>query len=485
MEHTYRIIDSIPICLLTFNKRLKLISANKTFCNMWKREEDRCVGRTVSELFPAGIGKKRNLERKLLQVAEGKRDVGEMEINCELPSVGPKIMSCKIVRTGPFRKDDILLIMDDITERVATEERLNEAQELSRRVIEGIPIGIGVINKEMNITGWNMGMEVILGMKADEVIGKGLLKLFPEFKKDIGEGVLNSVLNTGETVSIDNFRYESRNGKIIICNAKFAPLRNWKNRIIGIVAILEDVTTRRQLEEEIRRQDRLSMIGQLAAGVAHELNNPLSIISGNLELLRRGLEQGKIQKEELNAIQRQFNRCKDIAQNLLKLSEKSEPTFKVVDVNKLIREILYLMRSEIRFRRIKVETKFGSRLLHIEADASQLEQVFMNFILNAAQAMTNGGVLKIITRNSKHGKGIEIRFSDTGVGIPEKIIPRIYTPFFTTKKDDKGVGLGLSITKQIIEGHGGTIKVKSREGMGTTFIIRLPVDRDQADRVWK
>lgn len=234
---------------------------------------------------------------------------------------------------------------------------------------------------------------------------------------------------------------------------------------------------KQQTEAKVRRQEKLSMIGQLAAGVAHELNNPLSIISGNLELLRRGLEQGKVQEREIEVIRRQLDRCRNIAQNLLKLSEQSEPTFKKVDVNKVIEEILYLMRSEIKFRKLHVETQLDTGLLPIKADPSQLEQVFMNLILNAAQAMAQGGSLKIITRRCDQGNGVEIRFSDTGVGIPQENLARIFTPFFTTKRNGTGVGLGLSIARQMIEGHGGTIQVKSQAGKGTTFIIRLPVDR--------
>lgn len=485
-EHYEGVIDSIPSYLLTFNRRLELVSANKTFCEAHGKKETEMVGKPLSEIFPLERVQHASFEEGLRKaVTTGEPQVMK-ELEYDMPRQGTKIINARILSMdrnhdpGDRGDAEILLIMDDITEKVRIGESLRQVRELSTRVIEGIPVGIEVLDQDMIVRGWNEGMQRIFGHRAEEAVGKSIVDLFPQLMKEIGGEAFQKVLTAGEVVALDNIRYESEKKGMKFLNIRYAPLEE-KGRISGIVGIIEDVTAKKELELEVCRQERLSVIGQLAAGVAHELNNPLSIICGNIEVFMKNLEKAEVHKEELEAIRRELERCRGLAQNLLNLSRQSEPVIQRVDVNGLIKEILYLMRSEIQFKKIAVETNLSSHLLSILADKSQLEQVFMNLILNASQAMPNGGRLRLTTQNAHHGRTIRIRLEDSGVGIPREDLHKLFAPFYTFRGEKNGAGLGLTITKQIVENHKGWIQVRSHAGEGTTFFIELPAISEEGD----
>ena len=375
----------------------------------------------------------------------------------------------------PIEQWYVDILIHRAIKRKQYEVELNKLRDITGRVLEGIPIGVEIINRDLVITGWNKGMEQIFGIKKEEVVGQRIFELFPSFKGRIGERVFKAVVETGEPFNIDNYKHTTKSDKKMVLNLRYSPYKDTLGNVIGIIAIIEDVTKKTNLEHELRQRERLSMIGQLAASVAHEINNPLAVISGNLEVLKADLKEGKPLEIDIDDIQEEVNRCAEVATDLQKLSEFSEPVLKTVDINKVIDETLFLMKAEIRCKRIDVIKKLSSKLLPVKGDESQLEQVFMNIILLSSQALNRGGKLKVTTRNCNGKENIDIRFSNNGRAIPKRYLQRLFSPFLKLGKSDKRrIGLSLTISEEVVQSHKGSIRVEKKSKGWTTFIIRLP-----------
>ena len=241
-----------------------------------------------------------------------------------------------------------------------------------------------------------------------------------------------------------------------------------------------DAQLRRNAQEEIRRSERLAMIGRLAAGVAHEINNPLgSILLFSRLLLQKAPLEG-LHKENLERIERETRRCQNIVSGLLDFAKKREPKAELVNINRLVDETIKLFENHPMFHNVKIVRQYQQDLPKIFADPNQIMQVFTNLIMNAVDAMKEQGCMTVETAITEDHRYTEIRFSDTGGGMPPDVMESVFDPFFTTKGDGQGTGLGLSVSHGIVEGHGGTIKVQSTLGTGTTFIVYLPVNIEGA-----
>ena len=228
--------------------------------------------------------------------------------------------------------------------------------------------------------------------------------------------------------------------------------------------------------DQILRSERLAALGRLAAGVAHEMNNPLAgILLFTQSLLKRTKDDPSIQ-EDLKVVEQEIIRCSHIVRSLLDFARETKPKKVPTQVNQVIENTLSLVENQADFHDIHIIKEFDTSIPQILLDGNQMQQVIMNIILNAADAMPDGGTITIKSSLSKEDNFIEVKIADTGCGIPKELIDRIYDPFFTTKESKKGTGLGLAVSYGIIKKHQGFILVESEEGKGTTFIIRLPIN---------
>lgn len=228
-------------------------------------------------------------------------------------------------------------------------------------------------------------------------------------------------------------------------------------------------------QQKIMESERLATVGQLAAGVAHELNNPLGGVLMYSHLLLENMKEDDPQRQNLEKIVTQANRCKGIVKGLLDFSRQTEPKMEPSEINELLNTALSLVENQAVFHNITVTKDLTPSLPAVMADGQQIQQVFINIFLNAAEAMKGKGNLSIHTKTADDENFVQVEITDTGCGIAEELIERLFEPFFTTKEVGRGTGLGLSISYGIIQGHGGTINVKSKVGKGTTFIIRFPL----------
>jgi signal transduction histidine kinase len=273
------------------------------------------------------------------------------------------------------------------------------------------------------------------------------------------------------------FRLKTPAGETRTVNVAIAPLVTRKFQVIGRLVIMDDITDRVELEGQLSQADKLSSIGLLAAGVAHEVNTPLAVISSYTQMLSKQL-QGDPQKSGLlEKITRQTFRASEIVNNLLNFSRTSGTEFADVDVNKVILDTLALLQHQFKTAKIEVQSDLTPAISPIQGNPGRLQQVFLNLFLNAKDAMPGGGRLSVATSN---GDLVSVRVSDTGTGIAPENVHRIYDPFFTTKNAPKegqsrGTGLGLSVTYGIIQEHAGKIRVESQPGAGTTFALDFPL----------
>jgi signal transduction histidine kinase len=263
-----------------------------------------------------------------------------------------------------------------------------------------------------------------------------------------------------------------------VANIAIAPLVTRKFQVVGRLIIVDDITERIELEAQLSQSEKLSSIGLLAAGVAHEVNTPLAVISSYAQMLAKQVQGDEKKSGLLEKITRQTFRASEIVNNLLNFSRTSGTEFGPVDVNKIIHETLTLLEHQFKVAKVRVEDELAPGLPAIFGNAGKLQQVFLNLFLNAKDAMHGGGVLHVSTSN---GSGVNVVVSDTGSGIAQEHITRIYDPFFTTKTSPsdgrRGTGLGLSVTYGIIQEHAGKIHVESRVGQGTTFYLEFPLMR--------
>lgn len=284
-------------------------------------------------------------------------------------------------------------------------------------------------------------------------------------------------------------------GRVFCCRT--FPFAAEYTEIRGTVVILQDVTERQRIARELQRknsalqavneeikasqakllqQEKLASIGQLAAGVAHEINNPLGVIKCYANLIRRQLSSESAVLSDVEVIQRHTDHCKSVVEALLSFARVSEPRKMPVDLNACIEEVLAMIMSQAGKGNVEVEKDLCPDLPAVVSDLQQMKQVFMNLILNALQAMPEGGRLTLTSRVDADQRHVEVKVADTGRGIGEKNIDRIFDPFFTTKEEGKGTGLGLSVSYGIVCRHGGEISVESRPGRGAAFFVYLPIE---------
>jgi PAS domain S-box-containing protein len=242
-------------------------------------------------------------------------------------------------------------------------------------------------------------------------------------------------------------------------------------KLTGYVFITKDMTERKKLEYQIFQAEKLAALGQLSAGLAHEINNPLFVISGRLEMLKQEESSQKV-KDNLTLINDQAERIRKLVDMILKFSRKTTAVLEPININKAIDLVLPLVTyNKLPSAKVEIVKNFAENMPEVKGDLQQLQEVFLNLLINAYQSMPNGGVIKITTSNFEN-LYVQIQISDTGVGIPAHHLKNIFMPFFSTK--DTGLGLGLSICHNIIKNHNGSIELASQVNKGSTFTIKLP-----------
>ena len=377
-------------------------------------------------------------------------------------------------------------------------EQYERLKEFSENIVESINVGILAADLEDRVESWNTQIERLTGIPRRVALGRRLAELLPadlveQFDKVRGErgihhiykyklapGAIPAELRQGR-IQADNGgnggrpAAEAPEEREAILNIAVAPLVSKDQDQIGRLIIFDDVTDRAELEQQLIQAEKLSSIGLLAAGVAHEVNTPLAVISTYAQMLARQVSGDETKARMLEKIAKQTFRASEIVNSLLNFSRTSPTEFGDVDLNRIVEETINLIEPQLRKAGVRLELSLAPELPPIKGNAGRLQQVFLNLFLNARDAMEGGGTLRVRTFLSDGS--VQVDVADTGKGIPPEILSRIYDPFFTTKPAKRGTGLGLSVTYGIVREHGGTIEVESLPGAGTCFHLDFPVAR--------
>ncbi|HEX3438152.1 MAG TPA: ATP-binding protein [Pseudacidobacterium sp.] len=366
-------------------------------------------------------------------------------------------------------------LYQSLEQKITEYERLKEFNE---NIVESINVGILAVDLEERIESWNAQMEVLCALPRREALGKTLSEIFPP-------AFIEEFLRVKDDPGVHNlykFRMEMREGEARTANIAIAPLVSRNFETVGRIILVDDITERTELEAQLSQSEKLSSIGLLAAGVAHEVNTPLAVISSYTQMLAKQLRGDERLTPLLEKITSQTFRASEIVNNLLNFSRISSTEFRETDLNAIIRETLALLEHQFKAAQVNAVLALDPNLPPILGNSGKLQQVFLNLFLNAKDAMIGGGTLRISTEVNGQ---VSVSIADSGSGIAPEHLQRIYDPFFTTKSAPKlgqrrGTGLGLAVTYGIIQEHAGKIHVESQLGAGTTFFLEFPMLRKPA-----
>ncbi len=474
-------IDSInsAITITDMDKRITYINPSHT--KTFGYEPKELIGQKLDILFPfddpSGISKKIYDAIHLIGW-EGERLAAKK--NGEVFSVHEKIA---IIKDKEGSSIGIVSILEDISERKRLENALRSSEKRYRTLVETASTAIISINEVGKIILFNPAAETLFGYRKEEIIGKNIRILLDKQFQQLLPAEKNNLDNI--SLFLEHFKKPTeitgirKDEEKIIIEISFS-----KSIIDGsqvYTAIILDITERKKLQEQLIQSAKLAALGELVSGITHEVNNPLAVITGYSEMMMEEPSLTPDTRKIFQIIYKESERAKRVIKNLLSFARQHSPDKQKVSINEILDQTLELLEYDLRKNNIQVQRNYDKNLPYILADPNQLQQVFLNLIINAQHAISNTerqGEIHIETKVTKgtdkkpHSVNIFIR--DNGCGIPKNILDKIFDPFFTTKPEDKGTGLGLSVSHGIIKEHGGNIYVESTEGKGTIFKIELP-----------
>ena len=369
----------------------------------------------------------------------------------------------------------------DITERLEMEKELRRQEEFQRYLLESFPDLILVIDLSESFSFVSSRIRDLLGHKPEDLVGKKIGELpdhssaFAALYRDVSSG--------RRLFGFCEYEANHRDGSLRTMRASASPLFDAESKVNGVIVSVRDISVEKKLEQQIIQSERLAAMGQMIGGFAHELNNPLTSILGVSELLQ-DTDIPEASRKQLVMLQQQARRATEIVQNLMYFSRPPLPGKTDINVAELVQRTLHLHAYSLRKNNITVDFLPESPLPHVTGDPHQLMQVFLNLVMNAEQAIRevrDRGTLRI--RLDKDDDHIMVIFQDDGPGIPADILPKIFDPFYTTKRPGRGTGLGLSICKAILREHGGNVEVASGPGGGAVFMVYLPTTEAEKSQI--
>ena len=450
----HRTISDFTLALVTIAGFVLLIAA--------------CLAAVVSWVVTQPV---RSLINAAGKIRDG--DLGQRVVATTKDEIGDLVESFNQMSDELLKQHKVL---DDRNRRIriAQEQAAWERDKL-RAIIDSMVEGVIFVDAEGRISLCNKSAERIWSTRAPELLGR-LVQECPsrELRSQLGE-----ILQQAEQKSgfITTQSLELRSGR---CLASYSTVHSEDGRYLGLVFLSLDISDRVTLEQEQQRlreqlfqQEKMVLIGQIAASVAHELNTPIGTVLLRSQLMRQQVgESGDF--SDLDVIEGEAQRCRRIIDSLLGFSRRSEGVMTRTDINSLVRESLSLVEKDLALKGIEIETDYTRDGATVCVDSNQIQQVLLNLVTNAADAMPKGGRLQTATRLLSDQGSVEIRVMDNGCGIEQDVLKRAFDPFFTTKGRGKGTGLGLAICQRIVEEHKGEINIESQPGRGTTVSVRLP-----------
>ncbi len=472
-------------------------------CRLWVREEDGTTFRAIAapgdEPAPEEAARITEAIRTGALVPADSWDALDLSVPLVHQDERLGLLQVRVPRDGrEVMERDVLTVVASVLSPLLASKELSQdlAFEIARRareiddqrrftakVIDALPVGLYVIDRDYRIQAWNRKRETgTQGVPREEAIGRPIFEVLSRQPRDLLRREFDEVLASGKMQVLEQESHTS--GEIRHYRITKIPLRLNDDEVTHVIATGEDITEWKSVQRQIAQSEKLAAIGQLAAGVMHEINNPLATIGACCEAVSAVARDAdpSVQagiSEYVKIMDAEVQRCKRIVEGLLDVSRPRSGARAPTDVNKVVEDTLFLLKHHERFKRVTLVRELAPDLPAVRANSEQLIQVFMALMLNAMDAMDARGTLTVQTsRSETRADEVVVAFSDTGTGIPGQDIQKIFEPFYTTKPQGRGTGLGLSICYGIVSDHGGRIEVDSQLGRGSTFRVILPTGED-------
>jgi len=479
-EEQFRlVVESSPNGMLMVDKSGTLLLVNRQIEQLFGYERAELIGQSVEMLVPQRMRSQHAGDRdeffahsELRAMGKGRDLYGVRKDGQEFPLE---------IGLNPIRTSDgmrVLASVVDISGRKLAEQALQKERDFIDAVLETAGALVVVLDREGRILRFNRACEETTGYSSEEVMGRHVWDLFIIPDEVAGVKALFEQLRSGVPRNDYENNWMGKDGVLRRISWSNTVIADSSGKVDYVVSSGIDITDLKSIQEQLRKTERIAELGTLASGMAHEIGTPMNVILGRAEyLLRRTTDEGM--KKGLATIVTQIERITKVMNQLLAFARRKTPDRRAVDLVVIVDDTLEMFQERITHSRITVEKAIEADIPSVQADRDQLIQVLINLVTNSLHAMTEGGRLRLSLH--REGSRVCLGVSDTGHGMPEEIRSKVFEPFFTTKDFGKGTGLGLTVVKGIIEEHGGTIEVESAVDKGTTFWIRLPLDR--AERV--
>ncbi len=467
------LIDSSISAIVTLDLKGIITLINSTTESILKYPKQEILGSPISKFMAGG---EREALRFVNSIIENEKLYNyETTLKTMAGELVPMSVNTSLLKDKSGKVTGMLGIGTDLRNIASLESRLMEQEQYLANILSSSAEAIITLDENHIVRSWNRGAEMIFSYAEEEMLGKSFLPLVPDDLTP--ENELEDIADKLKKASyLRNYETErmTKDGKRIKVMVTATALYNEKGEFTGRSAFIRDITESKRMEETLIRAEKLAAIGELSASLAHEIKNPLAGIDGAISVISKKFDHDPLLLEIFEEIKRQINRLNSTMNNLLDYARPQEPSPKPCDINAILEKTMFFLKREPRMSNVRVIRKFRENLPLVVVDRDQIEQVFLNIILNALVAMKSKGSLEITSGMSDNSVFVSIK--DNGVGIAPEVLGKIFDPFFTTKS--KGTGIGLSISKNFIESNNGELHVESELNKGSTFTVSFPIWRN-------
>ena len=481
-EKLYKmLLASIPSSVLLVDTQLRIASANQNFRTK-ARVRDDVIGQRLEDIFPPVIYEHMNLKLRITDVFRAGKAVQGERLVYRAPGLPTRTYYYSLI---PFKWKEtieyVMLLMEDVTEKVRLGEEVRQAERRLASVVESASDMVVSTDVAGFVLTWNSAASKITGYGEGEVRHQHLCDLCREDQRAAMGDVHRRVAAEGRTLPIE-VELVSRQGETVPIAWVLSPMRDDDGRVIGLVAVGRDLTERRKFQAKLLQSEKLAALGVMAGGIAHEIRNPLAVISSAAQLLVEKPLSKEVQQECAEKAYEATRRASNIIESLLRFARPADKgAMKLLDFVEIVDESLKLVANQLKLSKIECQVQHPGEPLLVSGNASLLQQLVTNLLLNAANSMDEDGGTIELSLSRTHEQA-ELRVTDTGRGIPSGDLDKVFDPFFTTMPVGKGTGLGLSISYAIVQQHGGRIDITSERGAGTVVSVILPFDLAGASR---
>jgi PAS domain S-box-containing protein len=458
--------------VVTTDARGLITSCSNGACNLLGLLPGEPIGRSVSAFYSGGASEAHTVMDAVKR--DGRLHNYITEIVTPAGRRIPIALSVSAIRNAGGSIVGTIGVVHNLTEMRRLEDELNRKNRFMANILQDSADAIVTLDPDDVITSWNRGAESIFGYAAGEVIGKSINFLVPHALQESNELIhLRERVRTQGVVRSYQTERLTKDGRQIQVIFTRTAIRDDAGRMIGVSAVLKDVTSYRNLERELSNAEHFATIGELSAGLAHEIKNPLAGIKGAIDVIRGAMPPENEHREILGDVLHEVNRIDKIVRDLLNYAKPKAPSHGDIHLYEIAQRMTAIARQSSKNEAITIELKTLSDIPVFTGDETQLEQVLLNLLLNAQNAVRKGGRVEVRLSHDSEEREIRFEVQDNGLGIPEEIRKKIFQPFFTTRTD--GTGLGLATCLKNIQYHGGHINVHSEIGVGTTFTVTIPL----------